>query len=111
MFMRRTVLALSLMLCSSLCMAQNTSGLHLEKEIPLPNVEGRIDHLSVDLEGQRVIVAALGNDTVEVVDIRRGERVAAIKGLKEPQGVLYVPDNHSLYVANGADGTVRSFDA
>jgi len=62
------------------------------------------------VQGQRVFVAALGNNTVEAVDMQHGQRVAEIKGLKEPQGVLYVPANQILYVANGADGTVRSFD-
>lgn len=41
--------------------------------IPLPNVEGRIDHMSVDVEGQRLFIAALGNDSVEIVDLRAGE--------------------------------------
>ena len=39
--------------------AQNPSPLHLEKEIPLPGVEGRIDHFSVDVLGERLFVAAL----------------------------------------------------
>jgi hypothetical protein len=49
--------------------AQDASPLHLEKEIPLPGVEGRIDHFSVDVLGQRLFVAALENGTVEVVDV------------------------------------------
>jgi hypothetical protein len=44
--------------------AQNTSSLHLEKEIPLPDVEGHIDHFSADVIGQRLFVAALENGTV-----------------------------------------------
>lgn len=35
--------------------------LHLEKEIPLPGVEGRIDHFSADFAGQRLFIAALEN--------------------------------------------------
>lgn len=106
----RIVIAQSLMLSSCVCFAQSTPALRIEKEIPLPNVEGRIDHLSADVQGQRVFIAALGNNTVEAVDLQHGQRAAEIKGLKEPQGVLYVPANQTLYVANGADGTVRSFD-
>ncbi len=107
----RRLAILGWVLSGCLCMAQNSLALRLEKEIVLPKVEGRIDHLSVDLQGQRVFVSALGNDTVEVVDIARGQRVAEIKGLKEPQGVFYVPANQTLYVTNGGDGTLRSFDA
>src|ERR1700741_4080359 len=73
--------------------AQDASPLHLEKEIPLPGVEGRIDHFSVDVLGQRLFVAALENGTVEVVDVRRGERSAEIKGLSEPQGLYYSSQN------------------
>jgi len=92
--------------------AQGPAGsLHLDREIPLPGVEGRIDHLAADVAGQRVFVAALGNGTVEVVDIAKGIRSAQIKGLKEPQGVVYAPSNRTLYVAGGGDGTVRSFDS
>jgi DNA-binding beta-propeller fold protein YncE len=90
--------------------AQNTSPLHLEKEIPLPGVEGRIDHFSVDVLGQRLFVAALENGTVEVVDVRRGERSAEIKGLSEPQGLYYSSQNGQLYVASGGDGTLRIYD-
>src|SRR4030095_16801560 len=39
----------------------------LSKTIALPGVSGRIDHLDVDLPGQRLFVAALGNNTVEVI--------------------------------------------
>ena len=96
----------------SLCLAQQPPGsLRLEREIPLPGVEGRIDHLSADVAGQRVFVAALGNGTVEIVDVAQGKRTAEIKGLKEPQGVAYVPSNGAVYVAGGGDGTVRSFDS
>ena len=84
--------------------------LRLVKTIPLPNVAGRIDHLSFDLESQRLFVAALGNNTVEVVDVKSGKVAQTIKGLARPQGVLYLPAKKRLFVANAADGTVRIFD-
>jgi DNA-binding beta-propeller fold protein YncE len=90
--------------------AQTAPPLHLQREIPLPQVAGRIDHLSADVAGGRVFVAALGNGTVEVVDLRLGRRVSRIEGLHEPQGVLYLAANKTLYVADGDDGKVRSFD-
>jgi hypothetical protein len=78
--------------------------LHLEKEIPLPGVEGRIDHFAADDTGLRLFVAALGNGSVEIVDVRKGERTAKIKGLKEPQGTFYNTKTDQLYVATGGDG-------
>ena len=107
--LRNSLLIIAAALGCAVSLAQ-TPALKLEREIPLPGVEGRIDHLSVDLEGQRVFVAALGNGTVEVIDLRQGRRAGEIKGLKEPQGLLYLPSNHSLYVATGGDGMVRRYD-
>jgi len=89
---------------------QAAQPLRLEKTIDLPEVQGRIDHLSVDVKGQRLFVSALGNNTVEVVDIKAGKRIKTIGGLQEPQGVLYVPSTGRLYVANAKDGNVRVFD-
>jgi len=101
-----------LMSLCGLAQAQPAPGtLRLEREIPLPGVEGRIDHMAADASGQRVFVAALGNGTLEIVDVAQGKRTAQIKALKEPQGVAYVPESGAVYVAGGGDGTVRSFDS
>jgi YVTN family beta-propeller protein len=72
--------------------------------IPLPGVEGRIDHLAVDLAGQRLFVAALGNNTLEVVDLHTGRRTASVPGMREPQGVAFLPDRNRIIVATGGDG-------
>ena len=88
--------------------AQTAQPLRLETTIELPDVQGRIDHLSVDVKGQRLFVSALGNNTVEVIDLKAGKRLQTISGLQEPQGVLYVPAIDRLYVANAKDGSVRS---
>jgi DNA-binding beta-propeller fold protein YncE len=81
------------------------------KEIPLPGVQGRIDHLSVDVQHGRLFVSALGNNTVEIVDIQQGKRVKEVTGLKAPQGVLYLTKSNRIFVASDGDGTVQSFDA
>src|SRR6516162_1481446 len=99
-----------LFVASLLASAETAPPLQLEKTIELPDVHGRIDHMSVDVKGQRLFVSALGNNTVEVIDIKAGKRVKTITGLAEPQGVLYVPANDRIYVANAKDGTVRIFD-
>ena len=110
--MLRNVPLLSFVLAaaSTVSFAQQPSILRLEQNVSLSGVEGRIDHLSADIRGNRVFVAALGNGTVEVVDLGQGKRTGEIKGLKEPQGIVYVPASGTLYVASGGDGTVRSYD-
>lgn len=60
---------------------------------------------------ERVFVAARGNNTVEVIDLKAARRTQLISGLSEPQGLLYLPAADRLYVANGGDGVVRIFDA
>lgn len=81
----------------------------LERTISLGNVKGRIDHLAIDIEHQRLFVAELGNDTVGVVDLRSYLVRQRITDLEEPQGLGYLPSTQTLYVANGGDGSVRSF--
>ena len=103
-------LAILLFLSATLVKAQSTEPLKLEKTIELPDVQGRIDHMSFDVNGQRLFLSALGNNTVEVVDLKAGKRTNTISGLKEPQGALYVADKDRLFVASGKDGTVKIFD-
>ena len=76
----------------------------------LPGVQHRIDHFAVDAVGQRLFVAALGNHTLEVMDVAGGKRIVSIPGLNEPQGVAYLPFLHRIVVATRAGGTVSAFD-
>jgi YVTN family beta-propeller protein len=99
-----------LLLSATLMRAQANEPLKLERTIELPEVQGRIDHMSIDVKGQRLFVFALGNNTVEVIDLKAGKRTNIIPGLREPQGVLYVPGKDRLYVASRKDGTVKIFD-
>jgi DNA-binding beta-propeller fold protein YncE len=85
--------------------------LKLETTISMSDVQGRIDHISVDLNNQRLFVAALGNNSVEVLDIKGAKRLHTISGLHEPQGVLYAQGENRLFVANAKDGTCRIYDA
>ncbi len=53
----------------------------------------------------------MGNDSLEVVDLAKGERVKSIHGLKEPQGVAFLPAQKAIALACGGDGSLRLFDA
>ena len=77
--------------------------------IPLPGVERRIDHLAIDPDRKRLFVSALGNGTLEVLDLSAGKRIKSIAGLKEPQGVAYLPLVHRIIVAMRG-GAVAAFD-
>ncbi|MCX5684464.1 MAG: hypothetical protein NT049_12365 [Planctomycetota bacterium] len=88
----------------------STSPLEPSQSIPLTGVRGRIDHMSADVKGNRIFVAALGHGTVEVVDLAAGKATQAITGLREPQGVLFAAELNLLAVACGGDGAVRFYD-
>jgi DNA-binding beta-propeller fold protein YncE len=112
--MHATLLASRIFLAGVLLFALPQSSwaaepLVLDRTIALYDVSGRIDHMAIDLGRQRLFVAELGNGTLDVVDLVQGRAVRRIGGLKEPQGVAYVPGADVLAVANGGDGTVRLF--
>src|SRR3954462_6278977 len=75
--------------------------LNLVGAIDLPGVEGRIDHLAMDVVAQRLYIAALGNNTVEVLDVRGNAHLKSLPGFREPQGIAVVPDARVVAVANG----------
>lgn len=102
--------ALIALLTASEAHAQPVVPLRLVGAIPLPQVHGRIDHFDVDLSHQRLFMSALGNDTLQVFDLRLNRPIHTISGLQEPQGVTYAPKVNRIFVANGGDGTVRMFD-
>jgi WD40 repeat protein len=73
-------------------------------------VSGRFDHFAIDAKGHRLFAAALGNDTLEIVDVRAAKHLHSIAGLKKPTGVLFLPDKNEIVVACGSDGTCRFYD-
>ena len=99
--------------CSGICAvaAQSELPLKLKQTIALPGVKGRIDHLTYDAAGERLFVCALGNNTVEVIDLRRGERIHSITGLGLPQGIAYVASLDRLFVADDKGGILKIYDA
>lgn len=92
---------------------QNMTSTALQKiqVIPLSNVNGRIDHMDIDIVGGRLFIAELGNNSVDVIDLVKGKRIHSIAGLDEPQGIVFVPESKKIYVANAGDGTVDIFNS
>src|SRR2546430_14337175 len=81
-----------------------------KQTISLPGVEGRIDHMELDAAGERLFVCALGNNTVEVLDLRKGERIHSITGLGAPQGIVYIPQLDRIFVANDKGGVCKIYN-
>jgi DNA-binding beta-propeller fold protein YncE len=91
--------------------AQSTAPLKPVGTIPLPKVAGRIDHLAFDAARQHLFVAALGNNTVEVVDVAKNQHLQSLPGFHEPQGIAVVADLNGVAIANGESGTLQMIDA
>jgi len=109
------LLAVILLVGAGAAVAAQSSPLVLKSVIPLPNVEGRIDHLAFDGSRGRLYVAALGNNSVEVTDTVNGIHVTTLPGFHEPQGIAVVPGNaidpaNAIAVANGNSGTLQIID-
>jgi hypothetical protein len=92
------------------CPSQSSNLLTQVQTIPLDGVEGRIDHFGIDANGKWLFVAALRNDTVEVVDLVAGKVTKHIRNLRAPQGIGFAPESDRLAVANDQDGSCRLYD-
>jgi len=99
-----------LVMVGTLAVVPQADPLVLVHTIILPGVNGRIDHLAVDLQNARLFVAALGNNTLEVVDLQHGTHARSVKALHEPQGIALPPDGKIVAVANGAGGDLQLFN-
>jgi hypothetical protein len=89
--------------------AQDKQALKLVRTISLPGVTGRLDHMGVDLEKKRLFVAAVSNNTLEVVDLIGGKPIKSLTGIKDAQDALFLGgDFNKLYVSS-LDGHVRVF--
>src|ERR1035437_4955350 len=83
--------------------AAEPATLKLTQTIPLPGVKGRFDHFAIDTIGKRLFIAALGNNTLEVVDLAAGKRIRSVSGIVKPTGILYLPDQNQVIVANRSE--------
>jgi DNA-binding beta-propeller fold protein YncE len=91
----------------------SSSSLLLIQRIPIPNVNGRIDHMAADITGTQklLFVAEIENNSLDIIDLDAGKRVHTIDNgiLSEPQGVAFIPEFGRIFVSNG-DGSVDVFD-
>jgi WD40 repeat protein len=75
--------------------------------------------MDIDIKNQRLFVVELGNNSLDIVDLKEGKRVHNISSrnnnnnglLNEPQSVVFIPEVNRIFVSNGQDGTVDIFDA
>lgn len=106
------VLALVLALGGPINAQENGNApLKLLHTTPLPGFHGDLDHSLVDLKGGRLFVTAEVHKTVEVFDLKTGDRLHSITGFVTPHALAFRPENNRLFVADGGSpGTVKLVD-
>jgi DNA-binding beta-propeller fold protein YncE len=97
MFMKR--LLLTALITATLLSAQ---GLKLVRTTDLPGISGDLDHMALDVAGQRLFLAAEDNGTLRVIDLKTGKLERTLKGFNTPHSILYLPESKELYIADGS---------
>ena len=98
---RLSILAASFLLLA-IGGASADAPLELVRKIPLKGVDGKLDHLTVDAKGMRLFVANKPNNTLDVVDLKKGSLIKQIADQGKVSGVAYAADLDMVYVGNGA---------
>lgn len=88
---------------------QDKLTLRLTQAIPLPGINGRLDHMAVDLEKKRLFLAAVANGTLEVIDLGAGKVINSLTGFKDTQDALFLGGHFNKLYVSSLDGTLRIF--
>lgn len=81
--------------------AQTDPPLRLINTILLPGYVGDFEHFAADIKGNRLFLIAEDHKTVEVLELRSGERIHTISGFGQPHAIEYLPGPNSLIVTEG----------
>lgn len=81
------------------------------KDVTVRDIEGTVQHMAADVKGNRLFLAATGNNTIEVFDGQTLQHLSTMSGLSQPEDLVYMQDTDQLLVSNAADGTLRTYDS
>jgi DNA-binding beta-propeller fold protein YncE len=94
---------MAMALCALTVRGQEKLPLKLVATVSMPGFTGDFDHFGLDLKGNRLFLASEVQKTVEVFDLRTGERLHSIPGFGQPLTMAYLPESNSLIVTDGGD--------
>ena len=95
----------SSVLAQSMPMQTMSGLLRLVRTSPLPS-EGYMDHMTVDVNGQRLFICGEANKSLIVVDLRSGKVIHETKGLGgNPRKPFYLAESNEVWTDLG-DNTV-----
>ncbi len=93
----------------SLC--QQPSSVKLLTTVPLAGYTGDLDHMTVDKDRARLIVAAEDHGTVEVFDVNTGAHLKTLVGFTSPHSILAREGAKSVLVVDSVAGKSQILDA
>jgi hypothetical protein len=90
--------------------SQASAPLKLLQKIPLPGVPGALDHMGIDIRGQRLFIPAEQHQTVEVVDLKAGKRIRTLSDVLWPSTIAYNPQTNEIFVTDRSGGSIKVFN-
>jgi DNA-binding beta-propeller fold protein YncE len=91
---------------------QDVGYLTLKQTIPLAQIQGGFNHMSVDSGRSLLFATAPANNSLEIIDLKAGKSVRSIGG-ETPAAVRFAPEFNQLYVTRGESVYIydgKSFD-
>lgn len=108
--MRKLAIALLCLLAGAATAHSQSEGpLRLARTYPLPGVTGRFDHFAFDAQGQRLFIAATGNHSVEILNVKTGKVTESLTGLGKPHGLAWVAESGRLFVSDGSLAVLKVY--
>src|SRR3984893_15686433 len=106
---RRALLAAIILLwnVAGVAHSQTQAPLKLLRTVALPGFTGDFDHFAVDEKGGRLFLAGEDHKTVEVFDLKTGQRLKSIAGFGAPHTIFYFPESDRIFVTDGDKGQIQ----
>src|ERR1700753_1128309 len=86
--------------------AGELSPVTLIKTVYTPEIVGDFDHFTVDLKRGHLFVSAEVHHSVEMFDLKTGDHLKSIGGLKTPHSIAFAAEKDELMVADGGDSSL-----
>lgn len=105
------VFLLAIMDFASATYAQQPAPMTLVQKDRMPaSVQGRFDHLGIDVHGNRLFAAAEAAHQVLVFDLRTGKYLRSIDDIEIPHAIFVRHDLDRIYITDGGLGEVHIYD-
>ena len=73
-------------------------------------VQGKFDHLGIDIKGNRIFVAAESAHQVLIFDLKSGKYLKSIEGIEIPHAIFVREDLNRIFITDGGQGALKVYD-